>query len=582
MKYTLRQPIGYSEIGRKKRQEDAVYPLFDAVTADERVFVLCDGVGGSAHGDIASTTSSKIIQTFLAEQLQKNDYVTQEDMAKSVEMAYDALDKIDTKDSDCSMATTLTCIAMHKDGVLAAHMGDSRIYQVRPGKGVMYQSSDHSLVNALLQAGELTPEEAENFPRKNVIIRAIQPNTKRMHAEMHLLTDVQTGDYFFLCCDGVLEQLTNKRLVEILEMDCPDAEKLKLLEAESTGRTRDNYTAYLIPIAEVEGVSSIVEEDEIEVTGIADEETEAEETRDVEPQNSEATVASIGNSSRKPTQAPVIPTPSKGNATENGREKPATGRQKSEIVRQKSANDRQPEAKGQRQATGKPDKKSNKLLYVILALLVVIVAGLAYILFTQKKEQPTPPEEPQKKEQPVEPKTKTPEEAKQDWDKAKEAFDKAKGDFEATQKSFGTEKRKYETALNTCKNWKNSKADATKLKAALDAYTVATNKMDSLLGVYSDATTAFKLANDLAVDAKAKVNSETAETDIETANKAIVEATTDRNNAFSAIKEVETQLEEKTAPSSSVTASGKGGQKEEPSIVSEVKGKMQGVANGNK
>ena len=545
MKYTLRQPIGYSEIGRKKRQEDAVYPLFDAVTADERVFVLCDGVGGSAHGDIASTTSSKIIQTFLAEQLQKNDYVTQEDMAKSVEMAYDALDKIDTKDSDCSMATTLTCIAMHKDGVLAAHMGDSRIYQVRPGKGVMYQSSDHSLVNALLQAGELTPEEAENFPRKNVIIRAIQPNTKRMHAEMHLLTDVQTGDYFFLCCDGVLEQLTNKRLVEILEMDCPDAEKLKLLEAESTDRTRDNYTAYLIPIAEVEGVSSIVEEDEIEVT-------------------------------------PVIPTPSKGNATENGREKPATGRQKSEIVRQKSANDRQPEAKGQRQATGKPDKKSNKLLYVILALLVVIVAGLAYILFTQKKEQPTPPEEPQKKVQPVEPKTKTPEEAKQDWDKAKEAFDKAKDDLEAAQKSFVIEKRKYETALNTCKNWKNSKADATKLKAALDAYTVATNKMDSLLGVYSDATTAFKLANDLAVDAKAKVNSETAETDIETANKAIVEATTDRDNAFSAIKEVETQLEKKTAPSSSATASGKGGQKEEPSIVSDVKGKMQGVANGHK
>ncbi len=423
MKYTLRQPIGYSEIGRKRRQEDAVYPLFDAVTADERVFVLCDGVGGSAHGDIASATSSKVIQTFLAEQLQKNDYVTQEDMAKSVEMAYDALDKIDTKDSDCSMATTLTCIAMHKDGVLAAHMGDSRIYQVRPGKGVMYQSSDHSLVNALLQAGELTPEEAENFPRKNVIIRAIQPNTKRMHAEMHLLTDVQTGDYFFLCCDGILEQLTNKRLVEILEMDCSDAEKLKLLEAESTGRTRDNYTAYLIPIAEVEGVSSVVEEDEIEVIGVDDEETEAEKTQ--------------------APQAPVIPAPSKGNATENGREKPATGRQKSEIVRQKSATDRQPEVKGQgaevkgqRQAIGKSDQKSNKILYLIIVLLVLIVAGLAYMLFSpkqeppippiepqkkeqpappiepQKKEQPTPPIEPQKKEQPAEKKTKTPEEAK--------------------------------------------------------------------------------------------------------------------------------------------------------------------------
>ena len=80
---------------------------------------------------------------------------------------------------------------------------------------------------------------------------------------MQHLTDIQSGDYIFLCCDGVLEQLTNERLVEILSMKCSDKEKLSLLEAESTDKTKDNYTAYLIPIEKVIGDSSIEQEDEI-------------------------------------------------------------------------------------------------------------------------------------------------------------------------------------------------------------------------------------------------------------------------------------------------------------------------------
>ena len=120
-------------------------------------------------------------------------------------------------------------------------------------------------INTLLQAGEITLEEAKNFPRKNVITKAIQPHgKKRFKAEVQHLTDIKSGDYIFLCCDGVLEQLTNERLVEILSMTCSDKEKLALLESESTDKTKDNYTAYLIPIDKVSGVSSIEQKDEIE------------------------------------------------------------------------------------------------------------------------------------------------------------------------------------------------------------------------------------------------------------------------------------------------------------------------------
>ena len=267
MKITIRKPLGYSQIGRKDQQEDAVWPSFADVSANNPCIVLCDGVGGSEHGEIASQTSSKVIGEYLTSVAKSHPIVTEADVDAAVNLAYYELEKIDTVASDggtVSMATTLTCICLHENGILAAHMGDSRIYLVRPGVGLLYQSSDHSLVNALLQAGELTLEEAKTFPRKNVITKAIQPHgNKRFKAEVHQLTDIKAGDYLFLCCDGVLEQLTNHRLVEILSMSCSDEEKIHLLEAESTDRTKDNYTAYLIPVEKVEGESAIVQDEEI-------------------------------------------------------------------------------------------------------------------------------------------------------------------------------------------------------------------------------------------------------------------------------------------------------------------------------
>lgn len=266
MEITLRRPLGYSHIGRKERQEDAVWPLFDEATDQDTCFVLCDGVGGSLHGEVASKTSSEVIGSYLEQIVKEKGVVDDKDVQRAVSLAYDELEKIDLEDADgkVSMATTLACVCIHKNGILASHIGDSRIYHIRPNHGLLYQSADHSLVNALLQAGELTIEEVPNFPRKNVITRAIQPNSKRAKAEVHQLTDVQSGDYLFLCCDGVLEQLSNERLVEILSMKISDKEKLSLLEQESLDKTKDNFTAYLIPIDKVKGTSYIEDTNEVQ------------------------------------------------------------------------------------------------------------------------------------------------------------------------------------------------------------------------------------------------------------------------------------------------------------------------------
>lgn len=289
MKISIRQPLGYSHIGRKDNQEDNVYPLFERVDDQQRFFILCDGVGGQDHGEVASRCVCDTVGAYLEQRYTETGDVTEDDITLAIEKAYDALDTLD-KDDQSKMATTFTCVCLTGNGAIVAHMGDSRIYQVRPGQGVMYQSADHSLVNALLAAGELTPEEAKDFPRKNVITRALQPHSeRRFNAEIHTLTDVRSGDYFFLCCDGVLEQLTNDRLVEILSAKRNDNEKVRLLEQEGLDKTKDNFTAYLIPIDKVEGAEGADVNEELAVE-----------------------VSSVGNTNRQPMPQQKLPLPSKG------------------------------------------------------------------------------------------------------------------------------------------------------------------------------------------------------------------------------------------------------------------------------
>ena len=252
MKITIRQPLCFSEIGRKDNQEDCIYPSAEVVSVQNKFFVLCDGMGGQENGEVASGTVCDSLGRYLDEHQPEDGVMTPEQFKQALEYAYNELDKKDVGGIK-KMGTTMTCLYLHRNGYLVAHIGDSRIYHIRPNTGIMYQSSDHSLVNDLLRAGELTEEEAINFPQKNIITRAMQPNLERRHkADVYSFNDIQKGDYFFLCSDGVLEQLTNDKLFEIFATsNLSDCQKLTAIKEICDGKTKDNYTCYLIPVDDV-------------------------------------------------------------------------------------------------------------------------------------------------------------------------------------------------------------------------------------------------------------------------------------------------------------------------------------------
>ncbi len=260
MNIRISKPQCYSAKGKKPNQEDSLFPLAGEATQDTRVFLVCDGMGGHENGEVASACVADTIGQLTSTIPPCTTGEMRNAFEDALAKAYHNLDALDNSESEKKMGTTLTFLALCTDGVLVAHIGDSRVYQLRPGKGIVFQTRDHSLVNDLIASGEISEEEAMSHPQRNVITRAIQPHQDYpAKATYNALTDIRKGDVFFMCCDGVVEQLDNNDICKCLLNDLPLERRLAGVEKECKTRdTRDNNTAYLVEMAEVIDIESVV------------------------------------------------------------------------------------------------------------------------------------------------------------------------------------------------------------------------------------------------------------------------------------------------------------------------------------
>ena len=252
MRIGLFQPLLIFERGKRANQEDYVFP--PKPTASHKIFILCDGMGGHAKGEVASRIIAEQTAQALISMQNESQVVTDAMLEKALESACQHLDRADTsQDDERKMGTTFTALCFHKGGCLAAHIGDSRIYHIRPSeRRMLYKSKDHSLVCELYEAGEISFSEMSTSSQRNVITRALMPGRdNRVSADITHITDVQAGDYFFLCTDGMLEQMADDELVEIFSRNNTDEEKRWVLRA-ATENNKDNHSALIIHVASVE------------------------------------------------------------------------------------------------------------------------------------------------------------------------------------------------------------------------------------------------------------------------------------------------------------------------------------------
>lgn len=255
------------ETGKRENQEDSIYPPYSGKPSKGDLYILCDGMGGHESGEVASRAVCDAMCCFISKNPRKDGFFDEDVFDAALNAAYDALDAHDT-DSVKKMGTTLTFVKFHRGGCFVAHIGDSRVYQVRPStKQIVYVTKDHSLVNDLISLGELTPEEARYSSQKNIITRAMQPHQdRRVTAECVNLTDIVEGDYFYMCSDGMLENSEDEEIVNILSMNRTDAEKIEILRG-ATKENRDNHSAHLIRVLSILSGESLDGENEAPVRG---------------------------------------------------------------------------------------------------------------------------------------------------------------------------------------------------------------------------------------------------------------------------------------------------------------------------
>ena len=239
--------VGYIETrqgGRQENQDNAGF----VDTPIGLLLVVCDGMGGGPGGRTASRMAVDQILTTLEEVAEHTNKA--DALRFAIEKANELLfAESAEKEQLRGMGTTVAAIIIGEDAATVAHVGDSRIYQLRKGR-IIYRSKDHSVVAALVEEGRLTEEEARNHPQSNIVTKAlgVRPSIDIDIEELAF----QRGDRFVLCTDGIWGAQPQEKLLETLSRPMGIAELTHLVaeETDKLGRNagggHDNLTLAIL------------------------------------------------------------------------------------------------------------------------------------------------------------------------------------------------------------------------------------------------------------------------------------------------------------------------------------------------
>lgn len=222
--------------------------------ADERrgVFVVADGMGGHAAGEVASEMAVQIVARHLLPLASVRDAGAADLVNKSLQDANKAIyDRMLAETDKQGMGTTASVMVLSDQGYLIGQIGDSRVYLYRDGTLVQI-TKDHSYVQEQVDAGLLTPEQARYHPYSNVITRCVGASDE-VEADIYS-GEVRVGDVFLLCSDGLTGMVDDRRLAQLLMARSGPGRVVDSLIAEANGRGGlDNITAIVIQVMGLEG-----------------------------------------------------------------------------------------------------------------------------------------------------------------------------------------------------------------------------------------------------------------------------------------------------------------------------------------
>ena len=254
MKLTT-QAAGKTDIGlvRKNNEDNFGYDIRGGI------FVVCDGMGGQAAGEVASKIAVDTVLGYFRQQEAKHTEVLGREIAEvsgaanalanAIQLANKAIRDASTHNmGHAGMGCTIVAVRVEGELFSIAHVGDSRIYLVRGGT-IQQLTTDHSLVMEQVRRGMITLEEAETCDMQNVIVRALgsEDSVEPDLADLGL----EENDLLLLCSDGLSRYAKEATMLEIVtKNENLDDACAALIEAAKAGNSDDNITCLLIRAVE--------------------------------------------------------------------------------------------------------------------------------------------------------------------------------------------------------------------------------------------------------------------------------------------------------------------------------------------
>lgn len=220
----------------------------DSGSVGRHLYVVADGMGGHAGGDVASAIA--VQHLYALDHPYDSVEAAREELFRSILSAGEELTQAVVEHPELTgMGTTVSAMIRVKSSMVIGHIGDSRIYRLR--EGVLEQiTADHTFVQRLVDSGRITAEEAAVHPRRSVLMRVLGDVDAEPDIDTHVI-DTQPGDKWLLCSDGLSGYVSERDIAEtLLTVDDPELACHKLITQSLSEGAPDNVTVVIVRIDE--------------------------------------------------------------------------------------------------------------------------------------------------------------------------------------------------------------------------------------------------------------------------------------------------------------------------------------------
>lgn len=242
------QVAGLTDVGRQRDNNEDFLGYFN--TPNGLVFIVCDGLGGHAKGEVASRMTVQTICEFMSQTAFENPFQA---LTESMNLANEEVyQKAVSDPSSWGMGTTCVLGLYKDDKFYWAHVGDSRIYHFRNGNGLIGITKDHSVVQEMVERGIITQEESLSHPKRHLITQAIGTQQIIHPSVCEIPIEPKAHELFLLCTDGLTGMLEDKTIETALRNTAPSAHQQAkdLIEMANNAGGVDNVTVLIIKFLE--------------------------------------------------------------------------------------------------------------------------------------------------------------------------------------------------------------------------------------------------------------------------------------------------------------------------------------------